>query len=255
MGKKDRSEPEDFERNRRRLDGLLTDPENSVCFDCNSHGPRWASASHGIFLCLRCSGIHRNLGVHISKVKSVNLDKWTSAQVKRMEDVGNRRGRRLYEAETSRKVKKPDEHTDDRTMESYIRLKYEQRAFFSKDAGEELDTFNDWNSPTSPTKKKKKSHRDDEHRQAKDDVKRDRAGQHKDRKKSEDGDDDNDGSAKRASSLSKTKGAITTPPSSGSAMDALTAVSVVPPFTPGAKIRFRSLQVRAEFLDFAAPRV
>jgi stromal membrane-associated protein len=44
-------------------------------------GPRWASWNLGIFLCIRCAGIHRNLGVHISKVKSVNLDSWTPEQV------------------------------------------------------------------------------------------------------------------------------------------------------------------------------
>ena len=44
-------------------------------------GPRWASHNLGIFLCIRCAGIHRNLGVHISKVKSVNLDSWVGEQV------------------------------------------------------------------------------------------------------------------------------------------------------------------------------
>ena len=44
-------------------------------------GPRWVSWNLGIFVCIRCAGIHRNLGVHISKVKSVNLDSWTPHQV------------------------------------------------------------------------------------------------------------------------------------------------------------------------------
>ncbi len=44
-------------------------------------GPRWASWNLGIFVCIRCAGIHRNLGVHISKVRSVNLDSWTPQQV------------------------------------------------------------------------------------------------------------------------------------------------------------------------------
>lgn len=44
-------------------------------------GPRWASWNLGVFLCIRCAGIHRNLGVHITRVKSVNLDTWTPEQV------------------------------------------------------------------------------------------------------------------------------------------------------------------------------
>lgn len=46
-----------------------------------SVGPRWASWNLGIFICIRCAGIHRNLGVHISRVKSVNLDQWTQEQI------------------------------------------------------------------------------------------------------------------------------------------------------------------------------
>lgn len=52
-----------------------------ICVSFFLAGPRWASWNLGIFLCIRCAGIHRNLGVHISKVKSVNLDTWTPEQV------------------------------------------------------------------------------------------------------------------------------------------------------------------------------
>lgn len=51
-----------------------------LCF-LSLSGPRWASWNLGVFICIRCAGIHRNLGVHISRVKSVNLDQWTSEQI------------------------------------------------------------------------------------------------------------------------------------------------------------------------------
>lgn len=59
----------------------------NICFFCvcvvssSKLGPRWASWNIGVFICIRCAGIHRNLGVHISRVKSVNLDQWTAEQI------------------------------------------------------------------------------------------------------------------------------------------------------------------------------
>lgn len=44
-------------------------------------GPRWASVNLGVFLCIRCSGMHRSLGVHISQVRSINMDKWLPEQI------------------------------------------------------------------------------------------------------------------------------------------------------------------------------
>lgn len=80
------------------LSNLLKDDDNKYCVDCDAKGPRWASWNLGIFLCIRCAGIHRNLGVHLSKVKSVNLDSWTAEQVSMMMEIGNSRGRAVYEA-------------------------------------------------------------------------------------------------------------------------------------------------------------
>ena len=63
------------------LETLLRKEENKECADCNSKTPRWASISFGSFVCLRCSGQHRELQVHITKIKSVNLDKWLPEHV------------------------------------------------------------------------------------------------------------------------------------------------------------------------------
>ncbi len=66
---------------RKRLERLLKKDGNDRCVDCQKRGPRWASANLGVFMCIDCSGIHRALGVHISFVRSVNLDSWTTKQV------------------------------------------------------------------------------------------------------------------------------------------------------------------------------
>uniref|UniRef100_A0A1B0CIC2 Arf-GAP domain-containing protein n=2 Tax=Lutzomyia longipalpis TaxID=7200 RepID=A0A1B0CIC2_LUTLO len=83
MGSKKESERTKFiqEKCQNLLTQMLRDEDNKYCVDCDAKGPRWASWNLGVFLCIRCAGIHRNLGVHISRVKSVNLDAWTPEQV------------------------------------------------------------------------------------------------------------------------------------------------------------------------------
>uniref|UniRef100_A0A8C5LVP4 Small ArfGAP2 n=1 Tax=Leptobrachium leishanense TaxID=445787 RepID=A0A8C5LVP4_9ANUR len=86
--------------------------------------PRWASWNIGVFLCIRCAGVHRNLGVHISRVKSVNLDQWTQEQIQCMEDMGNGKAKRLYEAFLPESFSRPQ---TDQAVESFIREKYEKK--------------------------------------------------------------------------------------------------------------------------------
>lgn len=67
-------------------------PGNSTCADCDIAGqPQWASVSFGTVFCLECSGVHRSLGVHISFVRSIAMDSWTPAQLKIMNDGGNKK--------------------------------------------------------------------------------------------------------------------------------------------------------------------
>ena len=67
---------EEAERNKKALQTILKLQHNKECADCTAKGPTWCAINWGVFVCIKCAGIHRKLGVHISKVKSCTLDSW-----------------------------------------------------------------------------------------------------------------------------------------------------------------------------------
>ncbi|TDZ39852.1 UBA domain-containing protein 3 [Colletotrichum spinosum] len=80
--------------------------------------------SLGVFLCMRCAAIHRKLGTHISKVKSLSMDSWSNEQVENMKKVGNVRSNQIYNPDNKKPPVPVDADEADSAMERFIRSKY-----------------------------------------------------------------------------------------------------------------------------------
>lgn len=142
------------------LEPILELTWNNACCDCGAKGPRWASVNLGMFVCIDCSGHHRGLGVHISVVKSVTLDKWQQKWIDRVKAVGNRTGNEYYE-HTLDPSRKPGPNGSQQDIAAFIKSKYERRQFVFPDRqspAELLDIGQDPNQfRKSKGKKKRKS--------------------------------------------------------------------------------------------------
>lgn len=110
-------------QNQQTIKTLLKLEGNKSCADCkrNKH-PRWASWNLGIFVCIRCSGIHRGMGTHISRVKSVDLDAWTDEQLQSVLRWGNSRANKYWESKLA-----PGHVPSEAKIENFIRTKYESK--------------------------------------------------------------------------------------------------------------------------------
>ncbi|KAK7405508.1 hypothetical protein VNO78_06871 [Psophocarpus tetragonolobus] len=128
------SDTKDLISPQKRLTNLMHQAGNKFCADCGTPEPKWVSSSLGVFICIKCSGIHRSLGVHISKVLSLKLDEWTDEQVDALAKMGgNALLNRKYEASLPSSIRKPKPHSSIEERSDYIRRKYELQQFMECD--------------------------------------------------------------------------------------------------------------------------
>ncbi|XP_014470651.1 PREDICTED: centaurin-gamma-1A isoform X1 [Dinoponera quadriceps] len=101
---------------------------NDACVDCGASNPDWASLNLGVLMCIECSGIHRNLGSHISKVRSLDLDDWSAGHLSVMLALGNNIANSVWEYCLNGK-QKPVSDSSREEKEQWIRWKYEDKLF------------------------------------------------------------------------------------------------------------------------------
>lgn len=142
----------------KQLDAILKISSNNKCADCKrKNNPRWSSYSLGLVICIQCAGIHRSLGTHITKVKSIDLDFWQPEDVTKLIEMnGNDRANIKYEGKlmnynSGSELKEYTPRLEE--LRSYIKTKYDSKKWMITDdefrgylAGNKLDL-----SPASPS--------------------------------------------------------------------------------------------------------
>ena len=117
---------------------------NDACADCGTAKPGWASLNLGTLICIECSGIHRNLGTHISKVRSLDLDSWSASHLELMKAIGNRLANSVWEealqssnlntsSSSLQFWNKPGPESSREDKENFIKSKYLAKNFMGEE--------------------------------------------------------------------------------------------------------------------------
>ncbi|KAL6054356.1 phosphatidylinositol-3,4,5-trisphosphate binding [Balamuthia mandrillaris] len=136
---------------KRMIIAVAGQPGNNRCADCGMPDPEWASINLGIFICILCAGVHRSLGAHISKVRSIVLDDWENDTIKFMESVGNDKANAIWNNNLPPDLPPINPKTDVKTRDHYIRTKYILHGDSAADKRQPDSIPSPVSAPSSPT--------------------------------------------------------------------------------------------------------
>ncbi|KAH0617439.1 hypothetical protein JD844_015648, partial [Phrynosoma platyrhinos] len=125
------------------IDDIQRLPGNDVCCDCGSPDPTWLSTNLGILTCIECSGIHREMGVHISRIQSLELDKLGTSELLLAKNIGNNSFNEIMEGNLPSPSPKPKPLSDMTIRKEFITAKYVDHKFSRKTCGSAAAKLNE----------------------------------------------------------------------------------------------------------------
>ena len=132
------------------LQKILHHPQNRVCADCSAHEPTWASLKFGVWVCLNCSGYHRNLGATLTRIQSAYLDEWSLSELEIFLSLTNTISNHYWEANLNTEVdNKPCPEHDPQQGLSFVRAKYVEKRFILPDSKNPAEHYSDFGPVTS----------------------------------------------------------------------------------------------------------
>ncbi|XP_076828722.1 arf-GAP with SH3 domain, ANK repeat and PH domain-containing protein 1a isoform X2 [Brachyhypopomus gauderio] len=111
------------------IEEVLHTPGNDTCCDCHAPEPKWLSTNLGVLTCIECSGIHREMGVHVSRIQSIELDKLGTSELLLAKNVGNNSFNEILEGKLPSPSPKPTPSSDMTKRKEYINAKYVEHRF------------------------------------------------------------------------------------------------------------------------------